>query len=180
VVAVASKKKPKVEARSQRGNRPEEPIGAEAAGKKAKAVKAASKKAANKKAASKKTSNKKTAGKKNAASKDAVSTRTKAGKKTKKVPSAPAAGAWDPFEVAKQTMKGSVPAIVKAMVEKAKQGSCTHAKTLLEMTGAKHMFDEVAETANSGEPWAKLVLERMDEAEQENLTQDTAKGAAEP
>ena len=51
----------------------------------------------------------------------------------------------DPFEVAKQTMKGSVPAIVEAMVELAKQGSCTHAKTLLEMTGAKHMFDGEAE-----------------------------------
>jgi len=72
----------------------------------------------------------------------------------------------DPFEVAKQTMRGSVPAIVKAMVELAKQGSCSHAKTLLEMTGARYMFDsEEAEREDSGEPWAKLVLERLDAAE---------------
>jgi len=48
----------------------------------------------------------------------------------------------DPIEVAKRTMKGSVPAIVEAMVKKAKQGSCPHAKTLLEMTGANFMFDD--------------------------------------
>ncbi len=72
----------------------------------------------------------------------------------------------DPFEVAKQTVKGSVPAIVEAMVEKAKKGSCTHAKTLLEMTGAKHMFDGEGEV-DQGEPWAKLVLERLDEADSE-------------
>ncbi len=77
-----------------------------------------------------------------------------------------AAGAeLDPFEVAKQRVKGSVPAIVDAMVEKAKQGSCTHAKTLLEMTGAKHMFDSEGEGQGGGEPWAKLVLERLDEAD---------------
>jgi hypothetical protein len=74
----------------------------------------------------------------------------------------------DPFEAAKQTVKGSVPAIVEAMVELAKQGSCTHAKTLLEMTGARHMFDSEAEIADSGGPWAKLVLERLDEAEAES------------
>lgn len=176
-MAVVSKKKPKVAAGNLRGNRPEEPVEADAAGKKAKAVKAASKKAANSKAASKKTSKTKTANKKNAASKGAVSTRAKAGKNTKKVP---AVDARDPFEVAKQTMKGSVPAIVEAMVEKAKQGSCTHAKTLLEMTGAKHMFGEEAETADRGEPWAKLVLERMDEAEQESLKRDSPVVAAEP
>jgi hypothetical protein len=50
------------------------------------------------------------------------------------------------------------------MVELAKQGSCSHAKTLLEMTGAKHMFDE-AEVQDGGESWAKLVLERLNEAE---------------
>ncbi len=70
----------------------------------------------------------------------------------------------DPFEVAKRKVKGSVPAIVEAMVELAKQGSCTHAKTLLEMTGARHMFDGDAE-AQGGESWAKLVLERLDEAD---------------
>jgi hypothetical protein len=79
----------------------------------------------------------------------------------------------DPFEVAKRTMKGSVPAIVEAMVELAKQGSCSHAKTLLEMTGAKHMFDGEAER-ECGEPWAKLVLERLGEeeslAEQETVS----------
>jgi hypothetical protein len=71
----------------------------------------------------------------------------------------------DPFEVAKQTMKGSVPAIVEAMVELAKQGSCSHAKTLLEMTGAKRMFDGEGEALDGGESWAKLVLARLDEAE---------------
>jgi hypothetical protein len=71
----------------------------------------------------------------------------------------------DPFEVAKRTMKGSVPAVVKVLVDLAKQGSCTHAKTLLEMTGAKHMFDGEGLRENSGEPWAKLVLERLDKAE---------------
>ena len=76
-----------------------------------------------------------------------------------------AAAELDPFEVAKQRVKGSVPAIVDAMVEKAKQGSYTHAKTLLEMTGARHMFDGEGEAQESGEPWAKLVLERLDEAD---------------
>jgi hypothetical protein len=76
-----------------------------------------------------------------------------------------AVGELDPFEVAKRKMKGSVPAIVEAMVELAKQGSCTHAKTLLEMTGAKRMFDAAGESEDGGAPWAKLVLERLDEAE---------------
>ena len=75
----------------------------------------------------------------------------------------------DPFEVAKQTMKGSVPAIVEEMVKRAKRGSCTHAKTLLEMTGAKRMFGDEPEMRDAGEPWAKLVLKRMEEAEQESL-----------
>jgi hypothetical protein len=180
VVAVASKKKPKSEAGKQRGNRHEEAVGAESAGKKMKPVKAANKKIADSKAANRKTAGKKTASKKSAASEHGVSTSAKASTRTKKIASAPAGGAWDPFEVAKQTMKGSVPAIVEAMVAKAKQGSCTHAKTLLEMTGAKHMFGEDAEIADSGEPWAKLVLERMDEAEQESLTQERTEVAGEP
>jgi hypothetical protein len=181
-VAVVSKK---AEAEKKRGNKTEAAVGAESAGVKARAVKAgkkksASKKAAGKKAASKKTSNKKTAGKKAAskkssASKDRVSAKTKITKKvsTTAKDAAPAAGALerDPFEVAKQTMKGSVTAIVEAMVAQAKKGSCSHAKTLLEMTGAKHMFGDEAEMADSGEPWAKLVLERMDAAEQESLTE---------
>jgi hypothetical protein len=78
------------------------------------------------------------------------------------------AAALDPMEVAKQTMKGSVPAIVKAMVKKAREGSCSHAKTLLEMTGAKYMFGGDTEMQHGGEPWAKLVLERMEQAEQES------------
>jgi len=174
VVAVVSNKKPKVEAGNRRGNKGEEPVAADKSGKQAKS---ANKKAANKTAASRKTAKKKTAGKKTAASRPGASTRAKTGKRTKKVP---AAGAADPFEVAKQTMKGSVPAIVKAMVEKAKQGSCTHAKTLLEMTGARHMFGDEMEIADSGEPWAKLVLERMDEAERESLQKDLPAVAAEP
>jgi hypothetical protein len=70
-----------------------------------------------------------------------------------------------PFEAAKRRVEGSVSEIVEAMVVRAKRGSCTHAKTLLEMTGAKHMFDGEAEGQQSGEPWAKLVLERLDEAD---------------
>ena len=155
---------------------------------------ASSSKAAPGKAAGKATRKKKKANKKSAATRHEVSSRTK---KTKQSPAAgareanlaagyaatdaaPAAGARDPFEVARETMKGSVPAIVEAMVAKAKRGSCTHAKTLLEMTGAKHMFGDEAETADSGEPWAKLVLERMDEAEQESLSKDPPEVAAEP
>ena len=75
-------------------------------------------------------------------------------------------------------MKGSVPAIVERMVQMAKKGSCSHAKTLLEMTGAKHMFGDGAAAVDNGEPWAKLVLERMDEAEQESLKKDLAEEAA--
>lgn|GEM_PF-1430496 len=84
------------------------------------------------------------------------------------------ASEMDPFEIAKQTMKGSVPAIVEAMVEAAKQGSYTHAKTLLEMTGAKRMFDSEAEQQDGGEPWAKLVLARLDEAESSAAGQGAA------
>ena len=73
----------------------------------------------------------------------------------------------DPIEIAKQTMKGSVPAIVEAMVKKAKQGSCPHAKTLLEMTGAKLMFGNGSDTREAGESWARLVLERMEQADRE-------------
>lgn len=92
---------------------------------------------------------------------------------------AAAVPAADPFEVARQTMKGSVPAIVEAMVELAKQGSCSHAKTLLELTGARHMFDSEMELPDNGEPWAKLVLERLDEAETE-AAGESAKLQAEP
>jgi len=71
----------------------------------------------------------------------------------------------DPFAVAKRKVKSSVPEIVDALVAKAKRGSCTHAKTLLEMTGAKRMFDPETEGVQGAEPWAKLVLERLAEAE---------------
>ena len=79
----------------------------------------------------------------------------------------------DPIEVAKRTMKGSVPAIVDAMVKKAKQGSCPHAKTLLEMTGAKFMFQDDTKTGDGGESWAKLVLERMEKAEREKASAES-------
>ncbi len=197
---MVSKKKLGAEAGKQRGHGPEEPIEAEVAGRKAKAVKdagrkaAPSKKAASGKAAGKATPKKKKANKKSAATKDEVSPRTKKTKQSQAAgareanfaagyaatDAAPGAGARDPFEVARETMKGSVPAIMEAMVAKAKRGSCTHAKTLLEMTGAKHMFEDEAETADSGEPWAKLVLERMDEAEQESLSKYPPEVAAEP
>lgn len=115
-----------------------------------------------KKAAPKKTAKK-------AAKKQTGESKGRAGSapRTKKQPPETAGAELDPFEVAKQTMKGSVPEIVNSLVKRAKAGSCTHAKTLLEMTGAKHMFDEEAEgqAQTSGEPWAKLVLERLDEAE---------------
>lgn len=88
-------------------------------------------------------------------------------------------GQQDPFEIARQTMKGSVPAIVKTMVEKAKQGSCPHAKTLLEMTGAKHMFGDEAEDQARGEPWAKLVLERLGEAESSDVEEVSTRDASE-
>jgi hypothetical protein len=64
-------------------------------------------------------------------------------------------------------MKGSVPAIVDAMVRLAKKGSCPHAKTLLEMTGAKFMFQDGPEKPDAGESWARLVLQRMKQAERE-------------
>ena len=130
------------------------------------AKKAAAKKAAVKKAAAKKAAAKKLAAEKVAAKKAGAETkRTKPEhESTTKSDEAAVAGA-DPFEVAKQTVKGSVPAIVATMVRKAKEGSCPHAKTLLEMTGARHMFDGEAEGQANGEPWAKLVLERLDEAE---------------
>ncbi len=83
----------------------------------------------------------------------------------------------NPLEAAKQRVKGSFPAIVDAMVEKAKQGSCSHAKTLLEMTGTKHMFDGEGEGNAGGEPWAKLVLERLDEADSKAGTESASSQA---
>jgi hypothetical protein len=191
---VASNKKSKVEAVKKRDNKKEEPPGADAS-KKTKAANTTGTQAA-----SKKTTSTQAASSHTVASADEVSTQARAVKRTKKVPAKgalgnrkprkqrvravsegtkPEAAELDPFEVAKQTMKGSVPAIVEAMVELAKQGSCSHAKTLLEMTGAKHMFDDGPELEDSGEPWAKLVLERMDEAEQESLEKALPEVAAE-
>jgi hypothetical protein len=187
----------------------EKPAGKPAKAVKAAHKKTASKKTASKKTASKKTASKKTASKKTAskktASKKVASGKTKAVQGTRTAPAKGAAGKsepgrqpgkqrtipvpagmkpgaaeLDPFEVAKQRMKGSVPAIVEAMVERAKKGSCSHAKTLLEMTGAKHMFGDEMDVQDSGEPWAKLVLERMDEAEQESLHEAPLEVVAEP
>lgn len=132
----------------------EDKVAAPLASAKANKKKVAEKKSAKGAAAKQASAKKKAAGKKAAAKKLPLQK-----KRTDTEPES------DPFEIAKQTMKGSVPAIVETMVRKAKQGSCTHAKTLLEMTGAKHMFDSETEGQDIGEPWAKLVLERLDEAE---------------
>ncbi len=156
---MASTKKPKAKAGKKRGGKVDQDKG-QAASTTAKPKKAASKKAAKKS----KQITKIDSAKRNSAKQRRI-----------RVPDVTGRGATDgtsvqepdPFEVAKRTMKGSVPAIVEAMVELAKQGSCTHAKTLLEMTGAKHMFDGEAEAQDGGAPWAKLVLERLDEAESE-------------
>jgi hypothetical protein len=158
-VAVASTKKPKAKAGKKRDGKVDQEKG-QAASTTAKPKKTASKKAAKKS--------------KHIAKTDSV-TRNSVKQRRIRVPDATGQSAADgatvqepdPFEVAKRTMKGSVPAIVEAMVELAKQGSCSHAKTLLEMTGAKHMFDGEAEAQDGGAPWAKLVLERLDEAESE-------------
>jgi len=80
----------------------------------------------------------------------------------------------DPFEVARRKMKGSVPAIVDKMVKEAMGGSCTHAKTVLEMTGARQMFDEEARPGRTSEPWAKRVLKKMEEAEVEDRRKTAA------
>ncbi len=153
--------KPKESAKKKRAGQAAEPAASVKPEKKKPAAKKSPKKAAAKKAAAKKAAAEKAAAKKAAA--EAKRTRPEP-KGTTKSDGAVAAGV-DPFEVAKQTVKGSVPAIVATMVRKAKEGSCPHAKTLLEMTGAKHMFDGEAEGQADGEPWAKLVLERLDEAE---------------
>ena len=156
---MASTKKPKAKAGKKRGGKAEQDKGP------AVSTTAKPKKTAGKKAAKKN---------KPIVMTDSV-TRKSVKQRRIRVPEATGRGAAnrtmaqepDPFEVAKRTMKGSVPAIVEAMVELAKQGSCTHAKTLLEMTGAKHMFDGEVEVQEGGAPWAKLVLERLDEAESE-------------
>jgi len=156
---VVSKKEPKAKAKKARAGK-EDPGEAQAASKKPKPVKARKKVTA--KDAGKNES------KRDSAKNHKIRVPDALGKKNavRKKDSGGTAGVeLDPFEVAKQRVKGSVPAIVEAMVEKAKQGSCTHAKTLLEMTGAKHMFDGEGEAQEIGEPWAKLVLERLDEAD---------------
>ena len=84
----------------------------------------------------------------------------------------------DPFEVARRRIRRSVPKIVNALAKEAEAGSCTHAKTLLEMTGAKHMFDGEAKAGEKGEPWAKLVLEKLVEAE-DGSEQEAASGTRE-
>jgi colicin import membrane protein len=147
-VAAVESDKPKKKAAKKRSKKIVPKKDAESAASKAKADKAAKDKAAKTKAAKAKAAKERAA-------------KAKTGDSESK----PTSVETDPFQVAKQTMKDSVPAIVKTMVRKAKEGSCTHAKTLLEMTGAKRMFDGEAPGQDSGEPWAKLVLERLDEAE---------------
>ena len=205
---VALQKKLKAETKVKQGKQKEDAAGEQSAGKKPAGKKAPVRKPAVKKAAKKKAPIKKPTGNdEEAASLGVVSSKANVAKGKKKLPAQRVPGEskgkrapgkhrtialsegsgpgtaemveLDPFEVAKQTMKGSVPAIVKAMVAKAKQGSCTHAKTLLEMTGAKHMFSDEAAVVESGEPWAKLVLERMDEAEQKSSQSDPREVAAE-
>ncbi len=182
---MALKKKPKEKEKSKRLGK-DEATGVRASSTKTPAPRAKPKK----KAAAKKTSAKKVAARKTAAKKadagemEAVGGSAKPLKKrvgvTRRAGQEEAGEAkpqQDPFEIARQTMKGSVPAIVEAMVELAKQGSCSHAKTLLEMTGARHMFEDEAQGHDVGEPWAKLVLERLGEAEsldeQEIIGQET-------
>ncbi|MDR3763419.1 MAG: hypothetical protein P4M01_04915 [Acidobacteriota bacterium] len=84
----------------------------------------------------------------------------------------------NPFAKVRKTIKDHLPTIVDRMVQKAEGGSCTHAKTILEISGAKHMFDGEHQAKEKGEPWAKLVLQKLDEAEQEtagNAATDTGK-----
>jgi hypothetical protein len=177
---VVSKKEPKAKAKKARGDK-DDPGEAKAAAKKAAAKKPKPVKARKKKVvaevAAKVVAKVATKGAGKSGSKGSGKSESKGEPAThhnrilvpapaKETDAGGSAGAkLDPFEVAKQRVKGSVPAIVAAMVKKAKAGSCTHAKTLLEMTGAKHMFDGEGEAQNSGEPWAKLVLERLDEAD---------------
>ena len=82
-------------------------------------------------------------------------------------PKAKLAHERDPFAVARRKVRAAVPAIVDKLVEKASEGSCAHARTLLDLTGARHMFDNQPEAAEPGESWARLVIERLDEAEAE-------------
>jgi hypothetical protein len=174
-VAVATEKKPKGKA-SDKGKKDGmgkvNKAGKESASKQGKLLKAPKKKPAGRRERSPK-AQKKNAGKRTTGKKQPKCNPDKKGKIADSVVVAQSEAdaavmrALDPFEVAKQTMKGSVPAIVEAMVELAKQGSCSHAKTLLEITGARHMFDSEVERQDSGEPWAKLVLKRLDEAESE-------------
>ena len=150
---MVSKKEPKARTRKAAADK-DDPSEAKAAAKKPKPVKAQKKRVAAK-----------TTGKSERKHDSAKHHKIRIPATARKNDAGSAGAELDPFEVAKQSVKGSVSAIVAAMVEKAKQGSCTHAKTLLEMTGAKHMFDGEGEAQNSGEPWAKLVLERLDEAD---------------
>lgn len=80
------------------------------------------------------------------------------------------------MELACEKVKGSMPAIVERMVEEALEGSHPHAKTLLEMSGVRQRCDSTA-THAAGEPWAKLVLERLDEVETKD-NETPAEGAA--
>ena len=167
--------------------------GRKAAGKKTAAKKSAkttATKAAKKKSAAKKSADKKNADKKGAkkkSAKNAKAVETESAERAKKAPKQKArkpetraksdakvkkpdtdaveSAENDPFTVARRRVRQSVPKIVDELVKKAEKGSCVHAKTLLEMTGARHMFDGESAAGEAGEPWAKLVLERLQEAE---------------
>jgi len=159
------KKEPKKEAAKEKTAR-------EKATEKAAKTKAAKRKAAEK--AAKKKAAEKAAKKKAGENAESVETKpAKPGKKPKPTPKPKNAKpkkdgkegeSQDPFSVARRRVKQSVPKIVDVLAKMAEGGSCMHAKTLLEMTGARHMFDTEA-AGGEGEPWAKLVLERLNEAE---------------
>ena len=86
----------------------------------------------------------------------------------------------NPFAQVRRTIKEHLPKIVDKMVKEAEEGSCTHAKTILEISGAKRMFDGEHEVKDKGEPWAKLVLQKLDEAEPEAAAEAaTADGGSE-
>ena len=121
-------------------------------------------------------------GRKTAAKKTASKKRTRTAGKSRKMEvgeGTEAAGKADPFEVAKRTVKGAVPAIVRKMVQEAKGGSCTHAKTLLEMAGVKRMFEQDPAGETKDEPWARMVLEKLGEAERAGRKKEAAEASQE-
>lgn len=118
-----------------------------------------------KKTAKKKPETKQNKGRKKPATNKSGSKRVGAKPKDGKKPPPKKQSEADPFEQARRRIRTSLPKIVDKLATKAEGGSCVHAKTLLEMTGAKHMFDGELQQTEKGEPWAKLVLEKLGEAE---------------